>query len=381
VVVRLRTFLSGDAGVSIPLIDQLIAFLNADVAPAIPRAGFGTAGEIVSMAHAFGPLIGIGSVLDDRGRPVPATRATGGFAPILLGPKDGVALLQGVPGATALALLLSKRTQRLVDHMISIAALSILAVGATHDPYAAGTARADPELARVLARLRGYFLDSTSPARSLQAPVSFRIIGPALAHLLRAVATLDTAVDRALAGVTDSPAYLDGGFTGTAGFHGLDLAAGLDGLSTALVHVAEGAAARTHRLLDTRVTGLAPQLAVRAGVDSGLIAVHKRAVGVVHRLRGLTSSTVVGSMETSFGQEDVQTFSWEAAANAETVLTGAIEVASCELLVAYQAFSLCGRTAGPNLQTVLTRISEVIDPIVEDRPFGVDIEALRALLA
>src|SRR5216684_1706471 len=82
------------------------------------------------------------------------------------------------------------------------------------------------------------------------------------------------AAGRALDGVTDSPAFLDGRFTGTAGFHGIDLAAHCDQLTAALAHAAEVSAARCHRLLDPRVTGLPAQLAARPGPETGLVTVH-----------------------------------------------------------------------------------------------------------
>ena len=148
---------------------------------------------------------------------------------------------------------------------------------------------------------------------ALQAPVSFRVAGPVLAQVLRAGNGLAGAIGRALSGVTDSPAFLGGAFVGTAGFHGIDLAAHCDQLTAALAHAAEVSAARIHRLLDTRVTGLPPQLAARPGPDTGLITVHKRAAGEVHALRRLTLPSAVGLIETSGGQEDVQSFGWEAA--------------------------------------------------------------------
>ena len=58
--VRLRTFLSGDAGVSGELCQRLVDFLDAGIVPAVPRSGAGSAGEIIPLAHAFGPLAGIG---------------------------------------------------------------------------------------------------------------------------------------------------------------------------------------------------------------------------------------------------------------------------------------------------------------------------------
>ena len=92
VVARLRTFLNGDAGVSAELCLQLVALLNSDVIPAIPLEGAGSAGEIIPLAHAFGPLVGIGTVLTADGvaqAPAPAS--------FQLGPKEGIALLAGIP--------------------------------------------------------------------------------------------------------------------------------------------------------------------------------------------------------------------------------------------------------------------------------------------
>src|SRR5581483_10805836 len=104
---RLLTFASGDAGVSAALCQRLADFLNRGIVPAVPRLGAGTAGEITQLAHAFGPLAGIGRVLGPDGAPQPAGEALRryGLTEFTLGPKEGIALIQGVPGATGLAAL------------------------------------------------------------------------------------------------------------------------------------------------------------------------------------------------------------------------------------------------------------------------------------
>src|SRR4029077_879662 len=135
--------------------------------------------------------------------------------------------------------------------------------------------------------------------RSLQAPVSFRVAGPVLTQLHRAAALLEAAVRRALTGVTDSPAYLEGRFTSTAGFHGIDLAAHCDHLTAAFCHAAEVAAARLHRLRIPAVTGLPAQLARAPGPQAGLTPVHKRAAGEVHAMRRLAAATPGGPVQTS----------------------------------------------------------------------------------
>ena len=377
--VRLRTFLSGDAGVSAGLCRRLADVLDAGLVPAVPRTGVGSAGEIVPLAHAFGPLCGIGRVLGPGGGASPAGAAlrSHGLAEYALGPREGHALLAGVPGATALAVLRLADASALAARMEAAAALSIVAASASRDPYREECGRGDRLLGQVLGRLRLIIGEAAGPV-ALQAPVSFRVAGPVFAQVLRAAGDLAGAVSRALSGVTDSPAFLGGAFVGTAGFHGLGLAAGCDQLTTALAHAAEVSAARVHRLLDTRVTGLPPQLAGTPGPETGLVTVHKRAAGEVHALRRLTLPSTVGLIETSGGQEDVQSFGWEAAESLRRALHHVRAVTSCELLTGYRALALSGRPVPPRCAAVLDAVAAVVGPIDGDRPFGEDIERLSA---
>jgi len=431
--VRLRTFLAGDAGVSGELCQRLADFLTAGIVPAVPRAGAGSAGEIIPLAHAFGPLAGIGQVLRPGGgvRAAAEALAEHGLAEFSFGPKEGIALLAGVPGATALAILRTADARRVTAMMEAAAGLSIVAAGAPRDPYAAACARGDDILAGVLGRLRALIGDGTAaegssagdggapgdsgpsgadgtpddgstPGRgtpddagipgggrtlrdgstagervvALQAPVSFRVAGPVLTQVLRAGDGLTAAIGRALTGVTDSPAFLDGRFVGTAGFHGIDLAAHCDQLTAALAHAAEVSAARLHRLLDPRVTGLPAQLARTPGPDTGLVTVHKRAAGEVHAMRRLAMATPVGLIETSGGQEDVQSFAWAAAETLRAALHHARVVTACELLAASHAVALAGRPAPSGCLDVLGWLAGVVEPILADRPFGEDIERI-----
>jgi histidine ammonia-lyase len=377
IAARLLTFLSGDAAVSAGLCERLAEMLNSGIVPAVPRTGMGSAGEIMQLAHAFGPLAGVGAVLGPDGalRPALEVLHSHGLTEFGLGPKEGIALIQGVPGTTGLCALRLGEAAKLTSLMEAAAALSIAAAGASRDPYRAGCGRGDDLLEAVLARIRAAAGEEPSP-RSLQAPVSFRVAGPVLAHLLRAAGLLEAAVRRALTGVTDSPAFLDGRFTGTAGFYGIDLAAHCDQLTVAFCHAAEVSAARIHRLMDPSVTGLPPQLARQPGLDAGLSPVHKRAAGEVHAMRPLATATTVGLIETSGGQEDVQTFAWEAADKLRTALRHARAVTACELLAAYQATELSGHQPPPGGRPVLRWLAGIIDPITGDRPFGADIERL-----
>jgi len=383
VAARLRTFLNGDAAVSVGLCRHLAALLNAGVVPAIPSTGLGSAGEIIALAHLGALITGSGSALSPDGvtaRPAVEALAATGLSPFPLAMKEGVALLEGVPTTTALAVLASERARQLADRAAVVAGTGVAVIGAHRDPYSALLARGDAELASALERIRGVAGVDPAP-RALQAPLSFRVLGPALAHLDRCTSALDAAVERALGGVTDSPAFLGGAFVGSAGFDGFDLAATLDALTVAACRLAETSAARLHRLLDDRVTGLPRQLTDSPGLHAGLVAVHKRAVGVVHRLRRAAVPTCLGSVETSLGQEDVQSFSMESARTLGSGLDGLAEVLACELLGVHQGALLGGRpvSLGADARRLLDAAASVLPAGTSDRPFGRDIEALMDL--
>lgn len=375
VAVRLRTFLTGDAGVSAELCQQLVALLNSGSVPAVPLGGAGSAGEIIPLAHAFGPLVGLGSLLpaNDGG-----VRSAEGVLPgFELGAKEGISLLAGIPGATGRAWLHAAAAQRLLDRMSLVAAGSIAVIRANRDPYQPFTGRGDDLLAAEQARILAIAGPEAEP-RSLQAPVSFRVAGHAIATVRRAVQRLDEAVTRALDGVTDSPAFdpTQECFVGTAGFHGIDLASHCDQVVAASAHAAEVSAARLHRLLDPAVTGLPAQLAYEPGPQAGLVAVHKWAVGAVHGLRRLALPSAIGSIETSGGQEDVQSFCWEAMTGLAEALRLTREILACELLAVYQAFQLSQRPVPAGLEDLLASVADVVPVIEADRPFGADLSRL-----
>ena len=382
--VRLQSFLNGDAGVSAELCLRLADLLNHRLHPAIPATGIGASGEIIPLAHLGGCITGSGAFLDGADtRPADEALASAGLKPFNLGPKEGVALIEGVPVTTALALLHSRSARLLADQTTAVLASALCVTGVNQDPFDALVTRANPELALIVGAV-GRLAGAPDRPRSLQAPLSFRVAGPALAHFLRSIRQLEEAVKRATAGVTDSPAFLDGRFLGTAGFDAFDLAAAFNALRTAIIHLTEISSARLHRLLDERITGLNRQLSDRPGLHAGMVAVHKRAVGVTHELLSGSRPSSLGAIETSLGQEDVQSYSVEAAMTCGRALAGAREVLACELLALVQAMRL-----SPGLPTAMcswlpSLMAEVADAVPDgtgDRPYGLEISAITGVLA
>lgn len=381
VAVRLRTLLEPEAGVGPALASALAALLGTRLHPAVPASGYGAAGEIVPLAHLGGFLTGRGDGLDPAGRLVPAAGLLrdAGLAPYRLAVKEGVAFLEGVPAATALAVLVAADAQAAAGQALVAAAAEIVLVRAPRDPYDVALARGDDDLSLVLSRLLELVGDEPAP-RMLQAPVSFRVVGPAVAVLLRAVRHLDEAVERAWTGVSTSPALVGGRFLGTAGFDGFDLAAAAHGVRRAALHLAEVGVARLHRLLDPRVSGLPAQLSAEPGRQAGVVAVHKRAAGVLRQEAGRVP---VGAPETSLGQEDVQGFGFDAILAARAALQVLRDVTACELVAVHQAGMLAGRDApigSRGLRTVLHKAFEGLGHDTSDRQFGREVTVLRDLL-
>jgi len=377
--VRLRTFLNGDASVGSALCRRLAESIAHGVLPAVPRRPAGAAGEIVALAHLGAALTGTGDVLSGDGIvPAGPALAAAGLRPLRLGPKEGIALIEGVPVTTALAVLARAGTQTVLRHSLTVVAAEFALTGAARDVLDARLARGDSTLAATSALLRA-LAGSVARPRALQPPVSFRASPGVLAHLRRMADALDSAVERALNAVTDSPAFLGGEFVGSAGFYGYDLAAHLHALTVALIGVTELGTARLHRLMDPSVSGLPAQLSPEPGPHTGLAPVHKRAVGVAHELRRQAIPATVGPIETSGGQEDTQSFSLEAAQSCRIALDGAIAVLACELLAIQQARCL-GATLPDDAAQLAARLGVLTSGLpasTADRPFGRDIETLR----
>ena len=380
-VARLTGFLSGHAGVTPELCLFLANRLNDDFVPAIPRHSVGSSGEVLPLAHAFQTFVGAGHVLAPDGSTITAKQALEqrSVAPYEPQGKEGIALLAGAPAAIALALAGRGAGQRLWETAVLIAAAAIDALQAPLDPYdpALGVLTDDPLTRDVLDRL-AFLLEGSSRAAalSIQAPVSYRVIPQLLVHLARALARLEDDTTRALASVGDSPVFTDGRFLSNGSFHAIELAAGLDSLGLALVRVAELSGQRTHRLLDNRFSGLPDQLSGAPGHNCGLVVVQKRVLGGLNELRRLGAPASIGIGDTSLGQEDAMTFSFEVAEKLRRITTVVSEVFACELLVIRQAWALRGLTPPPGLQPLALQLAELVEPVAKDRPLGPDVDRL-----
>ncbi|MEO6955782.1 MAG: aromatic amino acid lyase [Antricoccus sp.] len=370
---RLRTLLAPEAGVSAKLCQALAAIIGTDSLPAIPARGCGAAGEIIPLAHLGGYLTGTGTMLQD------GTAVAAGHHRYQFGPKEGIALLEGMPVITGLSILISEQARTIADLTTTFVGIGVAVVGGNRDPFTAVLARKDSILRSMFAQVSAAAGPEPKP-RSLQLPLSFRVAAGVAATLHRCADLADERVEASFDRITDSPAFVGGHFVGTDGFYGYDLALALDSLRLALCHMGELSARRLHRLLDPAVTDLPRQLSARPGLHAGLVAVHKRAVSAVRELQMLAQPMTIGTIETSLGQEDVQTFGVDAAEQTDRAIGALCTILACEGLALHQAVLLGGRppSMGPAGCALLDQLAQLLPVTSTDRPFGIDLENLRS---
>ncbi|WP_051174281.1 aromatic amino acid lyase [Amycolatopsis orientalis] len=374
-LVRLRDLLAPEAGASPELVTFLVDRLNEGFTPAVPRTGLGSAGEIIPLAHAFQTFLGVGTVLVD-GVETPASEVLA--KPYGLGLKEGATLIQGSPLAETLAAFALAEVRRLVELQTLTAAIAIDVLGAPRAVYRPASAGDDETLRAVLVELGGLIRGSAERAEVVQAPVSVRVAPRAIAHLRRVAGELDEALRRSMP--TDSPAFLDGEFVSTTGFHAVELGLRMDAVTAALVHLGEVGVQRMHRLLDERFSGLPMQLTPDPGPQAGLVPLHKRAVGELHALRRLACPATLGSVETSAGQEDVQAFAWAAGNQLRDACARMFAITACELIAGSQARWLASGDGAAGLQATYGRLRELVPPLAEDRSLGPEVTALVSVL-
>ena len=388
-LLRLVGFLSGFPGATPELCRFLADRLNGDWSPVVPSGPFGASGEIAPLAHLFQTFIGEGLVeLDGEHLPAREALARAGAAPYDPGVKEGVALLNGSPFATAFAVRLGDLGVRLLDQATVAAALAVALVDASVRPFAPRILAlgGDDAVQRIGLRLtellgRGELWDERP-----QPPVSFRVVPQVHGALGRALDELGATAERRLRAVTDSPVLMDAhedepeGLYPVGGFHAIDVTLRLEAVAAAAAQVTNLVEKRLHRLLDSRFSGLPEQLARRPGVQAGAVSLHKAVVGLVAENRLLASPASIHAIDTSTGQEDVQAFTFLAAERLEAILGNLEAALACELVALRQAAHLRGEPAAPLLVAVVERLAEIVAPIDEDRTLSPDVERVRGLL-
>jgi histidine ammonia-lyase len=435
---RANVLAKGFSGIRVETLEALIALLNHGVHPCVPsRGSVGASGDLAPLAHLALVLIGEGEVLESssggdraadhlrqgdggppkrdakaeslapRGERVPGAEALqrAGLKPITLGPKEGLALINGTQPSTAvlaLALADAEQLARLVD---VAAALSIDALRGSIHPFEARIHAARP--------FRGQAISAANIERLMRGSginKSHEYCGKVQdAYSLRCAAQVHGATREALRFVretvvveansaTDNPmVFADSGDIVSCGnFHGAPIAIAADLLAAAIVPLATISERRTDRLVQgdapadgpgpanapRRSASLPPFLTTEGGVRSGFMLAQVTAAAIASELKSLAHPAGVDTIPTSANREDHVSMSMTAALKARTAVARAREVVAIEILCACQAIDLLAPLeTSPPLRRVHALVRSRVPLLDTDRAPSPDIAAITELIA
>jgi histidine ammonia-lyase len=409
-LLRANTLALGHSGARPLVVDRLLDLLRLGIHPIVPAQGsVGASGDLAPLAHLALPLIGRGRVeLDGHEMPALVALRESELEPLVLGAKEGLALLNGTQLMSALGALLLADADRLVRTASVVAAMSVEALLGTDVAFSAAyqLARPHPGQIGVASELRALLAGSGlqqahhASAHKVQDPYSLRCVPQvhgavrdALDHLRRVLdVELNAATDNPLVfpegGVADANARATGGGLVISGgnFHGEPIALALDFAKLAIAELGSISERRTALLLDPHLNGGLPAfLAPASGLENGLMLLQYTAAALVSEDKVLAHPASVDTIPTSANQEDHVSMGPIAGRNARTVLENVERVLACELVCAAQALDLRlatmpGVRPGAGVAAAHELVREVVPHLERDREPGPDLDAAFGLV-
>ena len=397
IALRANVLAKGFSGIGLETLDALLALLNARVHPVVPsRGSVGASGDLAPLAHLALVLIGEGEALQSpvTGRQSPVNGAEAlrraGLTPIRLGPKEGLALINGTQPSTAvlaLALAAAERVARAAD---IAAAMSIDALRGSIHPFERRIHEARPFAGQIVSAaniehlMRGSGINqSHEHCGKVQDAYSLRCAAQVHGATREALRFVRETVTIEANSATDNPmVFADTGDIVSCGnFHGAPIAIAADLLAAAIVPLATISERRTDRLVDPTLSGLPAFLTREGGLRSGLMLAHVTAAATTSELKALAHPAGVDTIPTSANREDHVSMSMTAALKAERAVARAREVVAIEILCACQAIDLLAPLAtSPALAAVHQLVRSRVPMLDDDRSTSSDIVAIAELI-
>lgn len=385
-VLKIASLSKGASGIRRETLEALIKLVNADVLPCIPSKGsVGASGDLAPLAHMSCVLIGVGEARHGgQTLSAEAAMAKVGLKPLTLGPKEGLALLNGTQCSTALALAGLFATEAAFAAAIAAGALSVDALKGSDAPFdpRIHALRGQPGQIDVAAALRGLMGGSAirdshrEGCHKVQDPYSLRcqpqVMGAVLDVMRNAAATLE----REANAVTDNPlVFIDDGDVISGGnFHAEPVAFAADQIAMILCEIGNISERRTSILVDPKMSELPAFLVKESGLNSGFMIAQVTAAALVAENRMMSHPCSVDTVPTSANQEDHVSMATHGARRLLEMAENAATVVGIELLAAAQGLEFHRPlTSSPQLEQVWAIVREAAAPYASDHYFAPDI--------
>ena len=392
-LLKVNSLARGHSGVRRQVIEALLALLNAGAYPVVPGQGsVGASGDLAPLAHVSSALLGEGEIRLD-GEALPASDALHriGLEPLVLGAKEGLALLNGTQVSTALAAAGLFAAEDIFTAALAAGALSVDAALGSDVPFddrihalrgQPGQSAVAAALARLLAgsEIRASHIDCDR----VQDPYSLRcqpqVMGACLDHMSFAAGV----IDREMNGVSDNPLVFaeSGDILSGGNFHAEPVAMAADTLALVLAEIGAISERRTALLTDANLSQLPAFLVAEPGLNSGFMIAHVTAAALVAENKLLAAPASVDSLPTSANQEDHVSMAAHGARRLLAMAENAAAIVAVELLAAAQGIDFRRpKETGTILRDVMERIRAEVPFFEADRLMAPEIAAAKRLVA
>jgi len=391
-LLRANTLATGRSGVRHELAEMLLEMLDRGVHPVIPMHGsVGASGDLAPLAHAALVLMGEGEAfIEDARMPGADALKRAGLKPLELGPKEGVALINGTQVMTAIGCLALHDAAVLAATADIVGAMSAEALRSTDAAWNADlhSARPHPGQQTVAANLRSLMEGSANVASHrvgdtrVQDPYSIRCMPQVHGASRDALDYARRVIEIEINSVTDNPLVFAEQRSVVSGgnFHGQPVAIALDVATIAVAELADISEARVDRLTNAHTSGLPPFLSPKAGTNSGFMVAQYTSAALVteNRLRAFPAS--VESVPTSAGMEDHVSMGVHAALKLAAVVRNTRDALAIEALCGAQGLDLLGATTAPGVEEARRVVREHVPKLETDRALAPDIAAVAQLI-
>ncbi|MFK8250425.1 histidine ammonia-lyase [Ancylobacter terrae] len=390
---KLASLAQGASGIAPATLKLLEAMLAKGLTPVVPCQGsVGASGDLAPLSHMTATMIGVGEIFAGGARlPAEVALRDAGLAPVTLGPKEGLALLNGTQFSTANALAGLFEAENLYKSALVTGALSTDAARGSDTPF-------DPRIHR-LRKHRGQ-IETADALRALMAGSAIRashlvgdervqdpyclrcqpqVMGAALDVLRQAASTLETEAN----GVSDNPLIFPEAGEALSGgnFHAEPVAFAADMIALAVCEIGSLAERRIAMLVDPALSGMPAFLTPKPGLNSGFMIPQVTAAALVSENKQRAYPASVDSIPTSANQEDHVSMAAHGARRLLAMVENAVAVVGIEYLASAQGCDFHAPLASsPVLEKARALLRADVPHLDDDRHFSPDMEAANAFV-
>ena len=390
-ITKVHALSQGYSGVRLETIERILWHIENDVISVVPEKGsVGASGDLAPLAHLFLPLIGLGEVIHEGTR-YKAQEILNKFSllPLQLGPKEGLALINGTQFILAYAAKAVQRMHNCLEAADIIGAMSLEALTGTKAPFDARLHELRPFAGNKLVaqRLRILLKDSAImqshvDCGRVQDPYSLRCMPQVHGASRNAWLHLKELAEIELNAVTDNPIIFSDDDTISGGnFHGQSLALPLDYACFAAAEIGNISDRRCYLLLEGK-WGLPMLLMRNVGLNSGFMIPQYTTAALVTENKTICFPASADSIPTSLGQEDHVSMGSISGRKLNMVLDNLEYILAIELLTACQAIEFRRPLRSSEiLEFAHEYVRKFVSFAEEDRIFADDIQQIKKIIS